>query len=267
MLQPPPKSSADFQPGNSNGPISDPFSSHRTNPWLVFALPLGVFMLAGVLEPKPDATAGPFGLPIDYSAYPAVYTFKIALTMAAMAFVWPGYRQFPWKVSPLAFVVGAVGVVVWVGLSKLHIEHRLLGPLGLDWLISTGRRSAFNPLERWADEPLLKYGFLAIRFWGLAIVIPIIEEFFLRGLLMRFFLANEWWKIPFGILTPTAVLVGTLFPVLMHPAEMLAAAVWFSLVTWLMHRTRNIWDCVAAHVTTNLLLGIWIVTQGDWFLW
>jgi hypothetical protein len=34
----------------------------------------------------------------------------------------------------------------------------------------------------------------------------------------------------------------------------LAAAVWLSLDTWLMVRTRKIWDCVAAHAVTNLLV-------------
>jgi CAAX protease family protein len=61
--------------------------------------------------------------------------------------------------------------------------------------------------------------------------------------------------------------VGTAVPMLMHPGELLAAFVWFSLVTWLMTRTRNIWDCVAAHAVTNLLLGIYVVTQHQWQLW
>jgi hypothetical protein len=42
---------------------------------------------------------------------------------------------------------------------------------------------------------------------------------------------------------------------------------WFSLVTWLMTKTRNIWDCVAAHSVTNALLGAWVLYSGDWFLW
>ena len=69
------------------------------------------------------------------------------------------------------------------------------------------------------------------------------------------------------VVTPLAVVVGTVLPMLMHPAELLAAAVWFSLVTWLMVRTRNIWDCVAAHAVTNLLLGIYVVTFDQWQLW
>jgi membrane protease YdiL (CAAX protease family) len=52
----------------------------------------------------------------------------------------------------------------------------------------------------------------------------------------------------------------------MHPGELLAAAVWFSMVTWLMVKTRNIWDCVVAHAVTNLLLGVYVVATGQWQL-
>jgi membrane protease YdiL (CAAX protease family) len=51
-----------------------------------------------------------------------------------------------------------------------------------------------------------------------------------------------------------------------HPGELLAAAIWFSLVTWLMVRTKNIWDCVIAHAITNLLLGIYVVSFSRWQL-
>ena len=53
---------------------------------------------------------------------------------------------------------------------------------------------------------------------------------------------------------------------LMHPAELLAAAVWFSLVTWLMVKTRSLWDCIVAHATTNLLLGCYVLWSGEWTL-
>ena len=33
-----------------------------------------------------------------------------------------------------------------------------------------------------------------------------------------------------------------------------------------MLRTRNIWDCVAAHAITNLILGIYVVHSGTWRL-
>jgi membrane protease YdiL (CAAX protease family) len=38
------------------------------------------------------------------------------------------------------------------------------------------------------------------------------------------------------------------------------------MVTWLMVKTRNIWDCVVAHAVTNLLLGVYVVATGQWQL-
>jgi CAAX prenyl protease-like protein len=251
------------------------------HPWLPFVLPFVVYMVVGSLEMGQPTRAHPKTtnfLGIRHEHYPIVYTTKIVLTIAAMAFVWPaGTRQtappgagalrFPFRVSPLAIVVGVMGVVLWVWICSWQLERKLLEPIGLAKLLGLGDRPAYNPLEQLADSPTWAYTFLAIRFLGLALVVPIIEEFFLRGFLMRFVIAEQWWKWPFGHITPQAAVLGTVFPMLMHPGELLAAGVWFSLVTLLMVRTKNIWDCVAAHAVTNLLLGIYVVTYGQWQLW
>jgi CAAX prenyl protease-like protein len=159
-----------------------------------------------------------------------------------------------------------VGVVVWIGLCRLNLESRLLEPLGLKWFVAKGTRSGFNPLEKLSATPGWAWGFLAIRFFGLVLVVPLVEEFFLRGWAMRYFVAPDWWKVPIGEVSAAALAVGTILPMLAHPGELFAAAVWFSLVTWLMVKTRNIWDCVLAHAITNLLLGIYVVYSGQWQL-
>lgn len=235
------------------------------HPWVGLVLPFVVYMVCGTFEPTADKPFELFGLMIHYAAYPGIYTVKILLTMAAITVVWPGYRQFPFRVSALAPLVGAVGVVLWIGICKVNLEENLLGPLGFGSLVDLGQRSAFDPLEQWPGEPARAYGFLALRFWGLVVVVPLVEEFFIRAFVMRFVVDPDWWKVPFGTLTPGAIAAGTLVPMLMHPAELLAAAVWFSLVTWLMFKTKNIWDCIVAHAVTNLLLGIWVLTSGDWY--
>ncbi len=221
---------------------------------------------------------------IPYHYYPWVYTAKIVLTVVTMLVVCPGYRTFSWRVSGLSIVVGVVGVVLWIVLCHLRLEVKIVGPIdrflgglspwsgeetpsiGLMAILGTGGRSAFNPLEQLAGTPLWAYVFLAIRFTGLVLIVPVIEEFFLRGFLMRYVVHANWWQVPFGQVNRTAVILGTAIPMLMHPGELLAALVWFSMVTWLMVRTRNIWDCVVAHVVTNLLLGIYVVTTGNWQL-
>ena len=181
---------------------------------MTFLLPFFVYMLAGSVEPAApppltdiqlaapehirqqlaDGQANLVGL--RYKHYPLVYTVKIALTIAAILYVLPGYRQFPFRISLLSIVVGIVGIVLWIWICSLHLEPKLLAPLGLDWLVSMGDRPAFNPLTALKDTPAWAYTFLAIRFFGLALVVPIIEEFFLRGFLMRFVQDDQWWKVP-----------------------------------------------------------------------
>jgi uncharacterized protein len=242
----------------------------RKYPWLVFLLPFVVFMLVGSLEPTPEKVGGAMlGLSISYSQYPLVYTLKILCTLVAMIFVLPGYRDGSlgfFRISPLAAGVGVIGVVLWIGICRLDVEHRYLQPLleklGMGGLIGAGARAGFNPLEQLKESPLWAWVFLGIRFFGLALVVPIIEEFFLRGFVMRFVMERDWWRVPFGTANRQAIIAGTVVPLLMHPAELLAAAVWFSLVMWLMLRTKNIWDCVVAHAVTNLLLGVYVVTMG-----
>ena len=248
--------------------------------WLTFVLPFVVFMAVGALEPKPDVAAQPDSPAeavadgdvgrssswVPYRYYPLVYTLKIALTVAAILFVLPGYREFPLRLSPWAVVVGVLGVVAWVGLCRLDLERTLLEPLGLGSFVSMGRRSAFNPFEQLWGNPASAWVFLAVRFFGLAVVVAVIEEFFLRAFVMRFVMDAKWWEIPFGQVSLLAVVVGTAIPMLSHPAELIAAAVWFSMVTLLMVKTRNIWDCVVAHGVTNLLLGVYVVLSGEWHL-
>ena len=236
-------------------------------PWLTFLLPFLVYMLGNTLMPTSrEEPAVVLGLKIAYSYYPLVYALKIILTLIAMVFVFRGYRTFPFRVSPWAFVVGIVGVVVWIGIWKLGMEQKVLPAIGLGGFVSTGERSAFNPLKELADNPARAYIFLGIRFLGLVLVVPIIEEFFLRGFVMRFAMENEWWKVPFGKATTLAIILGTAVPMMMHPAELFSALVWFSMVTWLMLKTKNIWDCIIAHAVTNLLLGIYVVWFNEWAL-
>jgi CAAX prenyl protease-like protein len=225
----------------------------------------------GGLEPTPHQAGGAWlGLAIPYAQYPLIYTLKMALTAAAVWFVWPGYRELPLSLVPLSIVVGVVGGGIWIGLCRLNLEGNYLMPAlertGLGWLMGGAERSGFNPLAELAGRPLAAWGFLAVRFLGLVAVVPIIEEFFLRGFLMRLVTERDWWDVPFGKVNAAAVAVGTLVPMLMHPGELVAAAVWFSMVTWLLVRTRSIWDCIAAHATTNLVLGIYVVASGQWRL-
>jgi CAAX prenyl protease-like protein len=233
--------------------------------WVGYLLPLLVFMLTGYLEPSREAVAW-HGLRFEH--FPWVYAARIVLTLAAVAFVWPVFRELGWRVTPLAVLVGIVGGALWIWLCRQDWEEAVLPRIGLSsWLEST-RRSAYDPHGELGENSFALNAFLAVRFLGLVVVVPIMEELFLRGFVMRLVIDPDWWKVPFGKVTPAAVAVGTLVPVAMHPAsELFAVLVWFSLVTLLMVYTKSFWNCVVAHAITNLMLGIYVVKTGDWQLW
>ena len=239
--------------------------------WMVFLLPFGVYMLIGSLEPAPGQTAASLFPPaVPYAWYPLVYTLKIAATLVALGLVGAGFRQFPPRLSAWAIVVGVVGAAVWIALAKwgLHVQAALADVPLLKKVLGFGARPAYNPFAQLAGSPAAAWGFFAVRLTGLALVVPLIEESFLRGFVMRLAVKHEWWEVPFGTLTRLAAVASVAVPALYHPpAELAAVIVWFSLVTWLMAKTRNFWDCVAAHAVTNLLLGIYVVAWGDWPLW
>jgi CAAX prenyl protease-like protein len=273
----------------AQGAIQSWLSRYR---WVPYALPLLVYMFSAQLEPNPttdtrdtSASVEPGGNQSDPFAddppdtppadrfspakpglsYPLVYALRIALTIIAMSLVWPAYRQFPWRVSGLSLAVGAFGAVVWIGLATLQRDALPLPAAAAQWL--GGVRAGYDPLTSFREQPLALAGFLAVRFLGLALIVPIIEEFFLRGFLMRFVMQADWWNVTIGSVSTAAIVAMLAYALLTHPSEMLAALAWFSLVTWLVARTKNVWDAVAAHAVTNLLLGVWVLWSRQWWLW
>ncbi|MBN01716.1 MAG: CAAX prenyl protease-related protein [Planctomycetaceae bacterium] len=203
-----------------------------------------------------------FGLlPLNRDAYPYTYTFTIAgTTLLMLMFGW-GYFKAPFKISFLSIVVGVVGVVAWIALAELDKNF-----LGISDLVSSGR-TAFNPFETLKGDPTWMWQFLAIRFFGLVIVVPIIEEFFVRGFLMRYVEDPDWDELPLGKAKNWVWFVPTIYGLVAHLTEPLAAIVWFSMVSWMYKRTGSIWDCVVAHMVTNLLLGLYVCYCGAWYLW
>ncbi|MCS7305444.1 MAG: CPBP family glutamic-type intramembrane protease [Thermoguttaceae bacterium] len=217
-------------------------------------------------QPAPLPEANWAGIP--YAAYPLVYTLKILLTCVAVGLVWPVYRQFPWRVSLGAVGVGIGGLIIWLGFGALNLERKWLEPIGLGALIDLGARSGFDPFRVFHQQPVwLLWAFVALRLFGMIGVVALVEEFFLRGFLMRYVLQADWWQAPIGSLRPAALVACVLYAVLSHPAELFGASIWFLFVSLLAYKTKNIWDCVVAHATTNLLLGAYILLLAEWQYW
>jgi CAAX protease family protein len=251
---------------------------------LPFVLPLVVYLSIGALEPSADkvqtnaVVSTPTTSSARYDAEPgerssplaqrfvALTVVKFVVVGACLIYFFPAYRRcFPMAVDGWAWGVGILGVVLWVGICALQLEPRLLAALGfnrVDW----GQRSQFNPFLQ-IDSSTWQAVFLAARFGLLVLVVPLAEEMFVRGFLMRAVQSGQWTQVSLRNLGWPALASGSIYAVLTHPSEAVAAVGWFSLVSWLMVRTDKIWNCVLAHAVTNGLLGLYVIYFNQWQYW
>ena len=204
-------------------------------------------------------------LKLNDSFYPTLYSIACLSAFVAMLFMLPTYlKKMPFRISPLAIAVGVAGIFLWVGIWWLNNEF------GIG---TASKRAAFNPFVELSDNPTWMWTFLGIRLLGIALVIPIAEEFFTRGFLMRYCEDIDWDQIPVGEATWRGW-AGILAYAAFSHQEIIAALVWFGLVTWMYLKTKNIWDCVVAHAVTNGLLAAFVIYFGHvmgiskvWQLW
>ena len=147
-----------------------------------------------------------------------------------------------------ALVTGAVVLVLWVSLDA-------------DWMI-IGSPDGFNPVTDGRIDWLM----VAVRIFGAALVVPVMEELFWRSFLMRWIDDADFEKVEPAKVSLKAFVVTTLLFGFEHNlwlAGIVAGAAFSALYV----RHRTLWSPVLAHALTNGLLGIWIVTTGNWTYW
>lgn len=213
--------------------------------WFPFVAPFVAFLLLTGIEPRFAAH------------YPLFYTVKIVLVGALLIAL---RRHLP-EVRPggsgiaLATLTGVLLFFVWIGLDRLTPHFAFLG-----------RREGYDPFAEIADARL-RTAFLCVRFFGLCVMVPLVEEIFYRGFLLRFVTdLDDFRRAPIGKLTFGAVAVNVVGMALTHP-EWLAAAVFSLSMCLLLIRTRNLFACVLAHGVTNLMLGVYVLQTHDWKYW
>lgn len=162
-----------------------------------------------------------------------------------------------------AVVVGLVGIGVWILLCEWHLEDRLA--VHLPEFLQPGKRMAFNPFQE-LTTPATAWAFVAVRFLGLAAVVPLMEEFFWRGFLARFVMSESWQNVPIGKFSPMSFTIVVVLFTSAHP-EWFAAAFYCVLLNLYLMITKDLWKCVVAHATSNFVLGVYVLMTKSYQLW
>ena len=199
--------------------------------------------------------------------YPLAYSSVVVVVGIATVYLLRGKKLFQphWKVG-WGLLFGLVGIALWIAFSHLQLERQAaaLLPSFLSFL-KPGERVSYNPFEA-LGYGVAGWGFISIRLVGIAVLVPIAEELFWRGFLLRWIIDPEWERVSLGEYTWQSCALVTLMFTLAHP-EWLAAATYCLLINALLYWKKDLWLCIVAHATSNLALALYVLATGTWWLW
>ena len=220
-------------------------------PFIAF---LGLLMLGGVVRSVFDGRSyWAFSVP-QYWIHP----LQIVVCGGLLAHYWRHYELRPPKRILFTITIGIFAFVLWVSPLAYLVEniiHRAARTPGFD--------PAFFGADGWAY--FLNVG---CRFVRLVVIVPLVEEIFWRGFLLRWLIRDEFTTIPFGSYERMSfIIVTVLFMVEHAPADYPAALLTGALFNFVAIRTRSLSSCVLVHAVTNLLLGLYILHTGQTGFW
>ncbi len=104
----------------------------------------------------------------------------------------------------------------------------------------------------------------AFRAAGIALCVPVMEELFWRGFLMRWLIQDDFTAVPMGTYTPYSFWITTALFAGVHGAEWPQGLVVGLLYGAWFVRTKKLGDIMLAHGVTNLLLTFYCLIAHDW---
>lgn len=223
-----------------------------SRPTLAYTLPFVLFMagLAAVSTAKSLGVTSFAGIPLD----PMYWVYPIQTIVCAAALLWFA-RDYDFSGTTFPRLLIGLGVGLLVCLLWIAPQELFHQP---------ARTEGFDP----AVVPGLTPWMLIARFTRLAIVVPLVEEIFWRGFLLRYLVREDFTFLPFGSCNRFsfwAVVVA--FTAVHSPADWPAAFVTGILFNLIAVRTRSLGACVMAHAVANLALGLYICATRQWGFW
>jgi CAAX prenyl protease-like protein len=224
------------------------------------------------MQTKPDkagaiAWVAPFAVFVGVMALekflpfsPAVlYPIRVTLSLAAILLF--SRRLISWAPTQIlaSIALGVVVFFIWIGPDLIWSGWRHL------WLFQNpilGSPSSSLPPGLKQNIP-----FLAIRIFGSAVLVPILEELFWRGWLMRWLISQDFRSIPLGTYTPFAFWITALLFASEHGSYWEVGLITGVIYNWWLVRTKNLPNCILAHAVTNGCLAIYVLAAEQWQYW
>lgn len=184
-----------------------------------------------------------------------LYALQIVAVMLALAFFARAYDELrpPALGGRAALEAIGIGVAVFALWIVLDSPWATLGEPG----------PGFDPRGTGGE---IDWRLAALRLFGAAAVVPIMEELFWRSFILRWIDQPDFLRqSPAAASLRALAISAVLFGVEHHQwlAGILAGLAYGGLYM----RSGTLWSPILSHAVTNLLLGLWVVTTGAWHFW
>jgi CAAX prenyl protease-like protein len=197
----------------------------------------------------------------QYMPFGPAARFGLRFFLVLMILVVVSRHVIAWRsAQPVASVLLGIGVFfLWVGPDYLFPHYRSY------WLFTNSITGSAHS----SIDPALKSNTILIVFRVLSsvITVPILEELFWRGWLMRWLVDKDFLKIPIGKFNAFSFWVVALLFASEHGAYWDVGLATGIIYNWWAVRTRNLADCMLAHAVTNGCLAIYVLKADQWQYW
>lgn len=156
-------------------------------------------------------------------------------------------------------LLGVAVFAIWIGPDLLFPGYRG------SWLFSNG--VVGHPVSSMASGQKADVWFLTFRVLTSVVTVPILEELFWRGWLMRWLIDRNFETVPLGSYTAESFWIVALLFASEHGSYWEVGLLAGVAYNWWMIRTKNLWDCILAHAVTNACLAAYVVGWGQWQYW
>jgi len=184
------------------------------------------------------------------SGFDALYPVRVLVVIAVL---WRLRRSLPWRecrISPAAVAIGAATFALWMILAP--------GPSAAP---AAAARDPSHLGQPWSTLWLL------FRVAGSTVTVPVAEELFFRGFVIRRCIGEDVDGVPIGVFTWFSFLLSSVAFGLLHGDAWIAGTVAGMLFACALYTRKNLCDAVVAHATTNALLSGYVVATGSWSQW
>jgi exosortase E/protease (VPEID-CTERM system) len=209
----------------------------------------GKTLAAALLVPLLVLMAASMVTSASSSGFDTLYPLRVVAIAVVLYYFRKTYTGLGWSWTWQAPAIGTAVFMIWILLEPDVDSSQTALSQGLAELTS-------GSAAVW----------LVFRVLGSVIAVPLAEELAFRGYLTRKLIAKDFENVPLGQFSWFSFMITSVLFGLLHE-RWVAGTLAGMAYAWALYRRGQIGDAVIAHMTTNALIAIFVLTNARWSLW